>query len=118
MFLPRLRSISPHRPFWLFYSISQVNWPLPTFRMRPGVFVKYGYFGLPAQTAIVGKFKEMSCQVATPMIFSIHSQRLALPSYALERPMKAWQGCAAGARTIIAPAALVSWRRPAAQREL
>jgi hypothetical protein len=29
------------------------------------------------------------------------------PNYVLERSVRAWQGCAAGARTIIAPAALV-----------
>jgi hypothetical protein len=35
---------------------------------------------------------------------------------ALERPVKAWQGRAAGAGKQVAPAALGKCRRPAAQR--
>ena len=38
------------------------------------------------------------------------------PNYALERPMKAWQGCAAGALRNCAPAALSNGQRAAAQR--
>jgi hypothetical protein len=39
-----------------------------------------------------------------------------LPNYALERSVKAWQGCAAGAREMLAPAAPGNRQRPAAQR--
>jgi len=44
------------------------------------------------------------------------SRANVLSNYALERPVKSWQGCAAGAETIFAPAAPGSRFARAAQR--